>query len=398
MTVVGCALIGIVWWQEAPLRRAEALLESGDGRGAIRLVNQYLRDHPNQGRAQGIKARGLVLIGDSRAAISLFEQAGAQDARETHAWARALLQQQEWSAAAPLLERVLAHGRHSPDVFLELTACRLQLGDYAGAEATAQDYAKLPGCEAPGLTMLGAIHKEQGRLSDACADWERVLALRPQASGLPIPAPEFLYEFGRARLLNRDRQGAIALLERSRQLAPSADTLLSLGEAYAQSERIDEAVSAWREAVSCDPEHVLARLSLANLALARRDVPDAQEWLRPLEGRVDVTSDVAFSLQRMYTLLDNTDEARHWKARGEELLAQEEIELIVDGWLRSKPDSPWASAFRAYRFAKAGNWMEAERMLGTVVPGADESPFVAALSHAIQSRGPLPPLDKSVVD
>jgi tetratricopeptide (TPR) repeat protein len=392
IAAVSGSLVGGVWWQERPLHEAEALLETGDARGAIRLVNRFLREHPSHGRAQGIKARALVEVGDPAAAIALFEQAGAQDARELHAWARALVQQQQWSAAAPLLERVLAARIDQADVLLELTACRAKLGEFADAREAAREYASLPGCEARGLVMLGALHKEQDKLRDACAAWERVLELCPEGDGLQVPAAEFFYEFGRATLLARDPVRAIELLERSRQFAPQADTLLALGEAYSQSGRIDEASDAWREAVSHDPEHVLARLSLANLALGRRDVHEAQDWLRPLEASANITSDVAFSLERMYQFLDNADEARRWRTRGEGLLAQEEVEKAVYCWVRDKPDSSWARVIRAYRFAEAGNWIEAERMLGPVLPSSPEHGFVMALSHAIQTRGDLPEL------
>ncbi len=394
VAVVGAAIGSNVWWEERPLSRADSLLEAGDPDGAMRLLNQFLREHPGHGRACALKARALVAVGDSGAAIDLFERVGAEDARDFHAWAKALLQQQQWSAAAPLLEHVLEAGIDRADALHELAACRARLGNYGGAISAAEEFAGIPEFEARGRVLLGTIHREKGNLLLASEAWDRVLALRPEADDLQIPAAEFLREFGRVKLSAGDPKRAVELLEHSSRIEPAADTLESLGEAYLQCGRKEQAGNAWRQTLDADPANSAARIALANLALLQSDARAAQEWLKPLEAGPGLTSEAAFLLQRTYTLLGNAETARQWKSRADALRANESVRQVADQLLRDAPESSWAHVIRAYRFAQEGNWIEAERILKPILPAAQDQPFIVALAHAVETRGTLPALSE----
>ena len=57
------------------------------------------------------------------------------------------------------------------------------------------------------------------------------------------------------------------------------------------------------------------------------------------------------------------------------------------------PDSIWARAIRAYRFAESGNWHEAEMLMNAVDTESTDEPFLRQLATSIRRRSTLPALD-----
>ena len=119
------ALIAVsLWWQERPLTEAERALQQGNPQLALSSVNRFLLTHPQSNRGQLLKARTLVALGQWSEATRVFERVGAENVHDWHAWATACLQQQQWTSATPLLERVLDSAPDHVDALHEITACR----------------------------------------------------------------------------------------------------------------------------------------------------------------------------------------------------------------------------------------------------------------------------------
>jgi hypothetical protein len=64
-------------------------------------------------------------------------------------------------------------------------------------------------------------------------------------------------------------------------------------------------------------------------------------------------------------------------------------QLLVDA-----PESFWARAYRAYRFAEEGNWEEAGVILSSLQSGEKKNAFVEELLEAVRRRRALPPIER----
>lgn len=212
---VGGGLWGTLWWQERPIRLANSQLQAGQRDASYETISQFLHDHPDHHRALAIKARILVEEGKSEAALNIFDRVGAPEPQDMHALAKALLHQERWSQALPLLEFVETTGIDRADLLYELAACRMRLGMVDQALAAADEFTKQPGFEARGELLKGTIHQQRGNLRQAAASWDRVLKLSPEVCDLQIPPEEFFLEYGRVLLAMGESALAETNIQRS---------------------------------------------------------------------------------------------------------------------------------------------------------------------------------------
>ncbi len=389
---VGGGIWATLWWQERPLRTGAALLKQGDLAGAWREVDQFLREQPSHERALALKARILVEEGQSQQAITLFERVGASEPQDLHAWAKALLQQEQWTMALPLLEYVQKSGVDHADVLHEIAACCVKVGSFDKALVAAEEFSKLPGFAARGELLKGTIHHERGNLRLTAAAWDAVLKLSPDALDLQLPPAEFFLEHGRVLLSLGEPLLAEGLISRSLKLEPNPSASVSLGEAQFQLGKATEARQCFETALDGDPNLIAARKGLATLALAEGQAARVIELLSPLENSNALTSEIAFLLQRGYVRLGDEATAKKWREKADELRIDENVKSAADQLLRDTPDSDWADVIRAYKFARLENWSEAEMLLNSLSQEAQTQPFIRDLCAAVKTRGELPSL------
>jgi predicted Zn-dependent protease len=389
---VGGGLWGTLWWQERPIRLASSQLQAGQRDAAYETISQFLHDHPDHHRALAIKARILVEEGRPQPALDIFDRVGASEPQDMHAVAKALLHQERWSQALPLLEFVETTGIDRADVLYELAACRMKLGAVDQALEAADEFAKQPGFEARGELLKGTIHQQRGNLRLAAASWDRVLKLSPEIRDLQIPAEEFFLEYGRVLLAMGESALAETNIQRSLKIRQTPDGLVSLAQAQFQLGKAQEARQAFESALSGDPYSVAARNGLAGLYLSEGQADKSVELLAPLETSGVLTSEVAFLLQRSYARLKNESEAKRWQEKAEQLRKEESLKAAADQILRETPDSDWATVIRAYKYANQGNWVEAESLLRPLEQPVPSQPFIRDLIAAVKMRGPLPSL------
>lgn len=382
----------MLWLQDQPLRDASALLEKKELTRAMQAVNRYLGDFPAHGGALTLKARILVEQGRSHEAIELFERVGASEPEDMHAWAKALLQQERWTQARPILEFVEQSGIDRADVLHELAACRVKLGDFENALKAAEEFALQPGCEVRGELLKGTLHQQRGNLRQAAAAWSTVLKLSPDGNDLQIAPAEFFLEYGRVLLAMGQPAQAAELIDRSLQLKEDPFAVVSRAEALSQLGKVDEARQAYELALSRDSQLLSARKGLANLALSEGKADQVLELLLPLENSPQLTSEIAFALQSAYVRLRDEETAKRWRDKADQLRKEESIKQAADQILRDTPDSDWATVVRAYKYAMAGNWSEAETLLNSLGPTAQKQQFVHDLTVAVKSRSELPSL------
>ena len=390
---IGIVILAVWYQQDRPLREVEAALKSGRTADAMTKVGVYLKEHPQDVKALNLKARILVEIGRLPDAIGIFRRIGAVDVADLHAWAKAHLLREEWSEALPVLQQLLTLSPNDADGLHEITACLANLGQSNKALKSAERMSTLKGHEARAFVQLGTLHENLGNKKSAAEAWGHVLEYSPNATGLQIPASDFLTAYGSVLLDIGRLSEAIAVLSQSLALQETAEVRLRLGIAYHQTDELEKAVESWRRAAELSPKLREARESLAEVALGNRRYDEARQWLEPLLSAPVLASSTTYLMQRICLANGDREGGRQWQTRTAELHQQEHLKTLVSRVVAESPDSIWARAIRAYRFAESGNWHEAEMLMNAVDTESTDEPFLRQLATSIRRRSTLPALD-----
>jgi tetratricopeptide (TPR) repeat protein len=393
MAVVGGVLGYVAWRQERALAVVERLLETGDLAAAFREFGEYQRTYPADSRAIALHARLLLKAGRPNAAAQLFEQHGAANAVDLHAWAQSYMRQSQWSLAAPILARFLQLEPRSVSGLYELMVCNIRMGRLKEALDVVERLARLPNQQVLSHLYRGTIYNELKNKEQAAVEFGQVLHLDPDLRGLNIPPEDFLSEYGSTLVSLGRSDEAIGILKRSLETRATAEAAVSLGQAHLQLGETRLAVANWELAVRLAPESHRARESLADLALRDGQPQTALEWLQPLQDSPKLEPATAFLFQQVYQRLGDSEQAAIWQARTARLRRRQEVESAVALLQIESPNSYWAQIVRAYRFAQEGNWSEAQRLLQQLHSTDSKHEFVQHFQNAVKSRGALPPLE-----
>ena len=397
VVAIAAALGGVVawqWWQEGPLRDAEAALARGQAPRALALAEYYLDLHPGSERAEADRARALSELGRADEAIEIYKRIGAATIDELRAWARAHMVRSEWSRAAPLLQQCLRLRPTDADALYELTTCRTRLGLLTEAMESAERFTALPGQGARGNILLGAIQADRSNPDEAILAYQRAEALAPDGLGLQLPPEEFFEQFG-TLLLNQGRDAeAIPLFERSLAARPTPSSHHLLGKALARTGDLEGARRNWNAAIELDPAGVTPREELANLALVAGDAAAAREWLTPLEGLAEQRFESAYLFQRLAALEKDDAAFATRKEKADVLRDRQQLITTLEQLMASSPGSYWAQVVRAHKFATLGNRAQAADLINGIERTDDEDPFVTELREAVLGNGPLPALER----
>ena len=391
--VLLCVIGLVVWYRDRPLHEIEVALRTGRKSEALKLVGGFLRDHPDDVRAQVLRARILVEIGQLTEALRVFRTIGASDVPELHAWAKAHLLRQEWSDALPVLERLLQLSPNHPDALHEITACRSFLGKYREAFESADRLSRIPGHESRAWLQIGTLHENLGNDRSAIEAWEKVLQFDPQAEHLQVTPADFFGEYGRVLLKEGHPERAREALERSVALNATPETLAIVGQAFQQLGDESRAIEYWKRAVLQSSELREPREALAQAAFRAGNFDEARGWLEPVLSQPKPPSSFTYLMQRICQAQDQREAAREWQEKTAVLRKSEKLHAAINHTMIEAPDSFWARAIRAYQFADAKNWHQAEVMVRELVAEAPQEPFVRELAVSVGNRGPLPSLD-----
>lgn len=134
--------------------------------------------------------------------------------------------------------------------------------------------------------MLGLIHHEQGQFARAQRDFEAALKLNPGYTEAALSLAVIYNDLGKYREAKEVYQGA---LKRQREAPGQMDPYVrgkignmyaEIGDAYASSALLKEAVEEYGRALQLGPQFVDVRLKLAN---ALRELGDLEGARRELE-------------------------------------------------------------------------------------------------------------------
>ena len=394
-------LLGWLWWAERPLKAVERSLTQGDFPTALERVDSYLKEDPASSRALDLKAQALVGVGRISEALAIYERIGSDTVSGQRAWGEALLRMQRWTDALPLLRQVHQKEPQNANVTHELAACAMQAGEFEEAVRLADELAQLPGQRERGLLLVGVLHSNYGNYRKASEAFGQLLQSNPDGAGLQILPEELFQGMGQACLNDGKPEEAIRHLSRAIELRPTAERYAFLGEAWELQGDLPQAGDAWKKGIALDPDLTRAREGLARVALDERQPQQAIDWLQPLSAPPKLTSAIAHTLKRANSLLGDKGAADQWDAEETRLRQAEERKRALDDVVKQAPQSFWALALRAHKFASEGNRQQAATLLRTVdglrtqKPDGYKDPqgFLQQLIDAVQTGSPLPSLD-----
>lgn len=394
IAVLSPVAIGLaLWWEDRPLREIESALERKDFAQALELADRYLKESPQQSRAVDQKARALAGLRRWTEANRLFEQSGVISAASQRAWAEALLHEQRWTEALPLLNELNREFPDDADVLHELAGCQGHLGFFDEAIRAAERLSKLSGYERRGRLLLGMLQFRRGNNRLAIQSWAPLVEQAGPLDDLQTTPGEFLLAYGKA-LLEDGRPAEAALqLERAVESDASDEACLALAEAQDSLGNRAAAVTQWTKVIERSPDNQAAREGLARAALERKAPVEALKWIEPLLDRNDPHSSTLHLAQRAAMMSGDIEKAARWERRAAELREREKRKAALDQALRDSPRSFWSRCVQAHRFASEGNVQQAQLLADELLAQKPEEPFIQQLADALRHQKPLPSLD-----
>ena len=224
--------------------------ERGRPARAVQLISQAVRARRDFPAAWTNLARAQRAAGDPTGAVQSARHAVERDPAlaEAHAQlGRALLDLHDDAAAAEALRRAVELAPGSLDSQVNLAAALTRLGDFEAAAKVYQEAHKLRPERAETLIDFGAALTELQRFDDALRCHARAIALAPNDARAHAAHAVTLKR-------SQDAAGAAEACRRSLALAPDGiDVWLVLGGCLASLGRFDEAIDAYRRALTLDP-------------------------------------------------------------------------------------------------------------------------------------------------
>lgn len=394
--VVGIT-VAVQWWLERPLSEIRQLLATHNYDQALKRIDYYLAQHPDDPRALALKARALGGLGRDLPAIQIFEQVGVATTADVQSLAMAYQRQSIWSRAAAMFEQVVAAEPANQQALEDLAACQLQLGSYHDALTTAQRLSAIPSAAARGHAWQAFLYQRMEQRAEAIVEFEQAVAADPTAANLPTPPQDFFLQQAQVLLAEQRIEEAQRALERSLAAQPNADAYVLFAKIYLQLEQAESAREFFQKAIQLQSLEPTAREELAAQALRNSKHNEAQSWLQPLAVNGLIRARTAELMADTAQLKGDGTTAERWRQRAATLSRQEKLTTAIDRLLVRTPNSPNAKIARAHRFAAVGNWREAQAQLAPLVQQPPEDAagreIVKQLVNAVQAQAPLPPLD-----
>ena len=222
--------------------------------------------------------------------------------------ASALFVEEQYAAAIPLFEQILAGDPNNLDATLRLAVSHSLLGHESPAMAAFRRAARLAPESSDVRTYLGLHYARTNRLEQAAPLLEAVVAASPQR----VAAVEGL-------ALVRERQGktaeAVALSQQVSGLRPmTAAELVHLGELAMSAQQTATAIGAFEKARTAQGDRFRHDLELGVLYLAARDLDKAREALDRVPATHPEYAMALFKRAQVSVLLNEPDSAARIEA------------------------------------------------------------------------------------
>lgn len=265
-------LVGDQRNEQGLLLKAGLAIDEGRIDQAIADLRTILRDSPSSARALLMLAKAHELTGLAELAQENYLKAyevGKPALQFGMAYAEFLLQRGQAARAEIVVSEVLqAHADHVPAMRL-LAQARINQGNWAGAQAVADDMAVLAGQEQ-------VAEQIRGTLFAARKDYaESIAAFRRAHDAAPVDAQPMV-ALVRTYMLAGKVSEAMDFLSSVIQASPdNSRALLLLGELHAVNRAEASAVEAFQRVVDLQPQLAAGYLGLANVHMRAGRIPEA---------------------------------------------------------------------------------------------------------------------------
>ena len=247
---------------------------------ALSLANAYLESHPGDPRASILAARCETRLGRLDIAESHYRAAGPREQGDLQARALGLIKLNQPEKAALVYQDLLKHWPDDAVSLQRLGSIRIGQKAWGEVRAIAESLIKIPDAEIAGQTMLAISLHESRQYKTAIEAFERVVALDPELKTMPLPKALFWRNYATDLLAEGRTADARTLLERA--ISEQADVSLVelLGQSFLLDNEPEKAENCWQKAIELDDAFVDTWLDLGQLAIRRRQWPEAIKFLK----------------------------------------------------------------------------------------------------------------------
>ncbi len=329
-------LLAVTAWN---LTRSEALQVArrayarGELTAALRAALDHLDRRPWSREAARVAAACLSRLDFAEAAEGYYARAGTLDLNDLQIRAYGLVRGNHRAKAIRAYEQILERWPGNVTALRRLAAVQFSENNIPQLLGLADRLIKIPGGAPIGHTLRGAVaHVERDR-EIAVAAFDHVLEVDPELKLMPLPRREF-WSFYAADLIKVGRsEDAERYLKRALEESPDAELMNTLGRAYLQQGRLDEAERCFKEAAEWDRKDATALFNLGKIDLMRKHFESARDHLEQAHRREPQRIDVLHDLSRAHRLLGQTAESAR---------VDREIEAAGDRAKRVRKDKdPW---------------------------------------------------------
>jgi tetratricopeptide (TPR) repeat protein len=245
---------------ESLTRLADAALENGDGKEALRALREALHLHPNYPDLHLKAARAHALAGDPKSELAEAEAALERNPR----YADGLLYLAALKLARGEVEEGTALAKRAEKVGASLAQAVLiageavSRGDLEGAQVALKAAMGTAG-DANDRVRLGDQAAGERRFADAAREYEAALQIAPRYADVRCKYGQALLELDRVSEAEHAFRQALEVNDKY------VESWAQLGIALRRLDRDAEAREAFRQALSLDPAHAIAGLEVGRI-------------------------------------------------------------------------------------------------------------------------------------
>jgi tetratricopeptide (TPR) repeat protein len=243
------------------------------------------------------------------AAEPYYQKAGGLDLNDLQVRAFGLVRGNHRQQAIEAYEQILARWPDNITALRRLAAVQLTENNIPQLNSLADRLIQTPGGVAIGYTLRGVVAQQERNHEGVVEAFERVLEHDPQLQLMPLPRSLFWSHLSEALIKSGRPEDVSRYLTQVLNEVPDAPLMITLGQAYLQRGRLEEAERCFHQAAEWDPKSYAPHYQLGKLEVQRHRPDLALACLKAARDRAPRREEVLFSLSSVYRLLDQPAEA-----------------------------------------------------------------------------------------
>jgi tetratricopeptide (TPR) repeat protein len=311
--------LGYLEWAPPVLAEATAAYRRGDFERAQRKSTEYLARRPWSQAAALIAAQSLGALNRPGEAEPYYRRAGRLDSDLLHRRAFALVQAGLQDQAIEVYREVLSRSPDDIMALRRLAGAQILMSRWNEALQIAGQLKQIPRGEVIGYTLAGVVYHDTGRADAAVVEFERVVALDPDLTRMPLQPKLQFWVYLIKALVDLGR-GSDAHPHLARALVDHQVPYLYdlLGQSFWQEGDFEAAERSWLRSIDLNPRRGQPWLLLGNLDLQRNRPGPAVERLARAAELAPSAREPYYGLSMAYGRLGRREEAAKCRSMAEQ--------------------------------------------------------------------------------